>query len=145
MVWICRDCGTESATSDPVVVTSLGWSGLDGDTGICPQCAATAITEAAHPRACSSAHRHEQSLRALALSRSMVERSRGPSWDDGQVERAARRLGFAEVPCFACGAVGDPHCPNCEGVGRVWRKGSTTLPKGGLMRLAMWPEEGARR
>jgi hypothetical protein len=40
MIWVCRDCGNEASASDVVLVMSLGWRGLDGDTGVCAPCAA---------------------------------------------------------------------------------------------------------
>lgn len=50
----------------------------------------------------------------------------------------AAELGFVESACSACRATLDPACPNCEGVGLVWRNGAASLARSGMARLAQW-------
>src|SRR4051812_38450476 len=38
MLWICRECGTESSAEEVWLVAAIGWTGLDGDTGVCAPC-----------------------------------------------------------------------------------------------------------
>jgi hypothetical protein len=78
MIWICRDCGTEASASDVVLVMSLGWQGLDGDTGVCWPCVAK---QSDRPPARTeigrlTEQRIERSGRAVAASRLLVDRSR---------------------------------------------------------------------
>lgn len=140
MEWTCRDCGNEVVANDVVLVATIGWTGLDGDTGRCPVCSHPGEPESINPRLAASAARHARSLRALGVSQRMVEKARVARWDDPFVQAAAERLGFAVVPCVACQGRGDPHCPNCEGAGEVWRSGIATVSRAGLLRLAMMPQ-----
>jgi len=50
----------------------------------------------------------------------------------------AAELGFVESPCSACRPAPDPACPNCEGVGLVWRNGAASLARSGMVRLVRW-------
>jgi hypothetical protein len=139
MLWICRDCGNGVFAANALLVTTMGWTALDGDTGMCPICSRPQEAADAGFFARSAAIRLERANRAIAVSRTLVERSRRPRWDEPLVVDAADRLGFDRVPCPACNGRGDLDCPNCEGHGDVWRSGVTTMARSGLLRLAMWP------
>src|SRR5438132_1402675 len=121
MLWICRDCGNEVAAIDSVLVATVGWTALDGDTGRCPICSEPRRSQTLYPRAAESAARRVRTESAIEISRAMVARARSRRLDDPVVEAAARHLGFTKAPCFACQGRGDTHCPNCEGVGDIWR------------------------
>ena len=62
---------------------------------------------------------------------------------DEQQREIAAELGFIEEPCGACAATVAPGCPNCEGLGTVWRNGAASLARSGMARLARWTQ--ARR
>jgi ribosomal protein L37AE/L43A len=76
MMWICRDCGNEVAGADAVLVTTIGWTALDGDTGRCPMCSHPGDREALHPLVASSEALERQARRAIEITKAMVERSR---------------------------------------------------------------------
>jgi hypothetical protein len=138
MLWICRDCGNEVAANDAVLATTIGWTGLDGDTGVCPVCSEPR-TAGLSPRAAEAAIRRARTDRAIEISRAMRRRLELSRREAPILDESAARLGFTRIPCFACQETGDPHCPNCEGVGDVWRNGSTTVSRFGLLRVAMRP------
>jgi hypothetical protein len=140
VLWVCRECGLEVEARDPVLVITIGWTGLDGDTGVCSPCKRRppiALGKSAR----ASAVRIEASTRAVATSRARVRQALQPRWDQALVEQAATRLGFAPEDCRACVAddAGGPTCPACEGAGEVYRRGDTTVSRWGLLKLSMWP------
>jgi hypothetical protein len=135
MLWNCRDCGNELRVDDPVLASAIGWTALDRNTGLCPLCSTSSYPDARHP---NGQRTHERSRRPLEISRSMVLRWEESRHDEA-VDALAQRLGFTETPCIACQGRGKARCPNCEGCGSVWRKGSTTVSRAILMRLAVLP------
>jgi hypothetical protein len=38
VVWFCRECGAEVSSPEELLVVSIGWTALDGDSGICSPC-----------------------------------------------------------------------------------------------------------
>ncbi len=139
MLWICRECANEVEANDLVLATTIGWTALDGDTGVCPVCSQPSRTGTMYPRAAAAAIRRARANHAIEVSRAMVARARQTRWDEPFVKGAAERLGFKRVPCLACQGTADSHCPNCEGEGAIWRSHLTTISRNGLIRLAMWP------
>jgi hypothetical protein len=49
LLWTCRDCGIEVLAADPVLVTTIGWTGLDGNTGRCAPCSLLEDDPSLHP------------------------------------------------------------------------------------------------
>lgn len=149
MLWMCRDCGLEVVAADPVLVTTIGWTGLDGDTGVCSICSGRGRRRSGvHPRTHETALRHERSDRAVAVSRALIERARrskaGDAVLDSRLDEAARRLGLQPTTCAACGGSGVPGCRACEGTGRVWCGQNTTIARSRLLYLATWPVDGSK-
>lgn len=140
MLWICRECGIEFPSDDELVVALAGWTSLDGDTGICPDCAGALTGGIEGSRLRRAEDRRRRSQRALSVTRALLDRSRRPPWNEAALEAAADRLGFEPEICPACRSANDRRCPNCEGNGIVWRQGATSLTAAGLLRLAMWPD-----
>ena len=85
MDWICRDCGSQVVADDLALVVHAGWTGLDGDTGSCPVCSDRQLHDRAHRRALGTVERIEESERAVAMTRALVNRWR------------AARTGLAEA------------------------------------------------
>ena len=141
VVWVCRDCGLEVEARDSVLVSTIGWTALDGDTGVCAPCSrrAAATTTSAVRR---TLHCLEASERAVATSRARVEQARAARWDDAYVHQAAIRLGFVSRPCDACDGRRDESCRQCDGEGEVWRRGETMVSRATLLKLGMLPSRG---
>lgn len=139
MLWICRECGVEAPCEDDVGATWLGWTGLDGDTGVCPTCGGGTVADVGGTRTGQAAQRRRLSERALALTRMRIARSRGRAWDESVLEEAAERLGFSPHVCASCRLSSEIRCDVCEGAGILWRRGTTLLCGSALVRLAMWP------
>lgn len=145
MLWICRECGVEAQCDDDVGVAWLGWSGLDGDTGVCATCSGGS-GQAGSIRLRQAAQRRGRSERALAVTRALIARARQRAWDESVLEDAAERLGFSPRVCGECrGARSTTRCPTCEGAGILWGRAATLLCGSALLRLAMWPRNGAAR
>jgi hypothetical protein len=83
VLWICRECGTEVSAASLLLVASLGWIGLDGDTGVCAPCAGKAKADDRADGDSSIRRRTDESLdrseRALATSRVRIDRNRQPT------------------------------------------------------------------
>jgi hypothetical protein len=78
MLWVCRECGTEVSAASDVLVSSIGWTGLDGDTGLCSLCGRK---QREAPRTDNvvvlrSKEKYERTQRALAVTRLMIDRAR---------------------------------------------------------------------
>lgn len=141
MVWVCRECGLEVEARDAVLVTTMGWTAVDGDRGVCPPCSrreaetATTATPAVH----QTRQRLEASERAITMSRAGVGPARASRWDDRSVRDAATRLGFALRPCQACHGSPDARCTQCDGRGVVWQREDVTLSPTALLSSGMLP------
>lgn len=136
MLWICRECGHEVEAKDPVLVTTIGWTALDGDTGICAPCGVAPPPVHIAERV---ADLIERSDRAIASTHARIAQSRRLPADE-PVDRAARRLGFAPATCPSCaGDGGDAgaSCAPCEGDGKLWQRGAVILTRTKLRQLAM--------
>jgi hypothetical protein len=77
MLWSCRDCGHEVAASDPVLATTIGWTDLDGDTGLCPICSEKHGACMRSALVARSRSRIDASRAQLAISREMIRKMRG--------------------------------------------------------------------
>ena len=75
MEWTCRECGMQVVASHEILVLTIGWTGLDGDTGVCTICDRRARTRLKHPQAQEMRDRCEASQRAIAISRAMMRRT----------------------------------------------------------------------
>ena len=76
MEWTCRECGNSVGAADIVFVITIGWVGLDGDTGICPICNGAPSHDAQHDLIPSSRARIEQSRRLIAMTQDTVRKAR---------------------------------------------------------------------
>jgi hypothetical protein len=142
MLWICRECGVEAPCEDDVAATWLGWTALDGDTGVCPTCGSSPVVNGGGIRTRQAAQQRQQrSERALALTRALVARSRGRVWDERMLEEEAERLGFSPHVCGTCRSSTEKRCTVCEGTGILWRRGTMLLSSSALVRLAMKPRK----
>jgi hypothetical protein len=76
-------------------VSSIGWTGLGGNTGVCSIETNRGSHQPRHPRAAESVRRVEQTDRAITISRARVEPTRSSHPDNARVAAAAARLGSA--------------------------------------------------
>jgi hypothetical protein len=92
MLWICRECGAEVAASDQILVVTIGWTALDGDTGVCSPCVRRSKGDATTGNLFAQRTRRviETSERAVSLSRMRVERARRQSVDAAPPTRLPR-------------------------------------------------------
>jgi hypothetical protein len=129
----------EISADDILVAAWIGWTALDGDTGICPPCGGAAARESIGVRTREALIRQHRSGRAIMMSRIMIERARRRRWDETALEAAADRLGFSPEVCTECGPSPDRQCAICEGTGITWRRGAAIVTGSGLLRLGMAP------
>ncbi len=78
MLWVCRECGSEVSAASDVLVATIGWTGLDGDSGVCSPCTKKQVET---PRADNvvllrSKEQYDRTQRALAVTRLMIDRAR---------------------------------------------------------------------
>jgi hypothetical protein len=64
VLWICRDCGTEASAKDAALAIGIGWTALDGHTGLCPICS--------HPTTASRTTLLDRSRARIRQSRERV-------------------------------------------------------------------------
>lgn len=80
MVWICRECGVETPARDIVSIAAQGWTGLDGDTGICGPCGErvddSLVGQAGSERVLASKRLRHKADRALEVTRLRLDRAR---------------------------------------------------------------------
>lgn len=78
MLWVCRECGTEVSAASDVLVSSIGWTGLDGDTGLCSVCERKQRESARTDNVVllRSKDKYQRTQRALAVTRLMIDRAR---------------------------------------------------------------------
>jgi hypothetical protein len=141
MEWICRDCGHVVSATDEVLAITIGWTALDGDTGVCPICSIGDRSVDSQTLGGEPARRRQITRRLVAATHARVAKARRPRWDQARVDAVAKRLGFVATGCLACGRAGDAECANCEGSGEVWRRGSITIGRADLLRLGMLPAD----
>ncbi len=77
MLWVCRDCGSEVSAASDVLVATIGWTGLDGDSGVCSPCSRRQRDD---PRTDNvvvlrSKESYQRTQRALAVTRLMIDRA----------------------------------------------------------------------
>jgi hypothetical protein len=71
MEWTCRECGNEVTADDVVLVVTIGWVALDGDTGVCPLCK----ENGSDPLVPSPLGRIEASRRHIEATRELIRKS----------------------------------------------------------------------